>query len=60
MNDRPAQPEPLAVPQIEAARLLSVSEQTIRNWRRKGKLKGDRRGDGKVMFSLEQLRKVGK
>jgi integrase len=32
MNDRPAQPEPLAVPQIEAARLLSVSEQTIRKW----------------------------
>lgn len=60
MSDHGNQGEPLAVTQIEAARLLKVSEQTLRNWRRKGKLKATRPGNGKVLYSVETLKALVK
>ena len=47
--------EPLAVSATEAARLLSVSEKTLRTWTAQGKITARRVG-GRVLYSVKQLR----
>jgi hypothetical protein len=50
-------PAPLAVPQVEAARLLGVTDRTIRNWDRAGVLVG-RKVRGVKLYPVAELKKV--
>lgn len=45
---------PLAVSVREAARLLGVSEKSVRNWTAQGKLHARRIG-GRVLYSMKEL-----
>ncbi len=54
MNTRP-QPDPLAVTQVEAAKLLKVSDRTLRNWERQGIIRSVRIG-GVRRYSYRALK----
>jgi hypothetical protein len=49
--------EPLAVTQIQAARLLGVSDRTIRRWESLGLLKGNSVG-GVRLYAIEKLKEL--
>jgi excisionase family DNA binding protein len=51
------QVEPLAVTQVEAARMLRVSDRTIRNWARRGILTPRRIG-GVTRYAREDVVKL--
>lgn len=53
----PAAFEPLAVTQVEAARRLTVTDRTIRNWERAGKITGKRVG-GLKMYLYADLKRL--
>jgi DNA-binding transcriptional MerR regulator len=50
--------EPLTVSQADAARLVSVTDRTIREWERKKLIKGERVNGGKKMYPLAKLKKL--
>ncbi len=49
--------ERLSVTQVQAAQILGVTDQTIRNWERRGKLKGLRRG-GVKLYPYQQIKEL--
>ena len=50
--------EKLAVSQQEAARLLSISEKTLRTWTRQGRIKAIKSGDkGRILYPLAALKR---
>jgi len=51
--------EPISVKQVEAAKLIGVTDQTIRNWERQGKIKGTRVGGAKLYPFADLKRLVG-
>ncbi|HEV2294519.1 MAG TPA: MerR family DNA-binding transcriptional regulator [Tepidisphaeraceae bacterium] len=50
--------EPLAVNQTEAARLLRVTDRTLRNWEAKGLLVGQRVNGGVKLYPYEQVKQL--
>lgn len=52
----PALPERLAVSHKEAAEMLSVSDKTLRNWTKQGKIQG-RKVNRRVLYSIEAIRR---
>jgi len=49
------QVERLAVSQREAATMLSISEKTLRNWTKTGRIKA-RKIDGRIIYPLDGLK----
>jgi DNA-binding transcriptional MerR regulator len=50
--------QPVAVCQERAAAMLGVTARTLQNWRRQGIITGNRAAGGKVLFAVEELRRV--
>lgn len=48
--------DPIAVTQDKAAKLLSVSDRTIRNWEKRGLVSGVRVGGGKKLYDFASLK----
>jgi len=54
----PPPAEKLALSQKEAARLLSISEKTLRTWTRQGRIKAIKSGDkGRILYPLAALKR---
>ncbi|MCL2304833.1 MAG: helix-turn-helix domain-containing protein [Planctomycetaceae bacterium] len=54
----PTPAEKLAVGQREAAKLLSISEKTLRTWTRQGRIKAIKAGGkGRVLYPLSALKR---
>ena len=51
-------PERIAVSQADAARLLGISDWTIREWEKRGLVAGKRVNNGKRLYPLARLKEL--
>lgn len=57
MAENETQPDAIAVPQVKAARMLGVTDRTIRNWDKAGIIKGTK-VDGVKLYQVAELKKL--
>ena len=58
MDETTPDPKRISLNQTEAARALGVTDRTLRNWDRRGIIKGRRLGGRLVLYDVEELRRL--